>query len=194
MFNKTLIVSLATFTNKVISSTQTANVGDINNLLMIEEKLKNEKFNKCFKFVSNYLNTLFDKKDNDTMERLEKRLEEVSLFDDVSSCLISSNYLKDMIKSFNKLEELIKEVKDTNVKNKLKSIINIGYDVDTNVIPLITMNDLMENVESIVPTKASLEEGDKIRNFFSNLEIWNNNVVDLARIKEEEKNNEIHRY
>ena len=171
LFNKTLIVSLATFTNKVISSTQTANVGDINNLLMIEEKLKNEKFNKCFKFVSNYLNTLFDKKDNDTMERLEKRLEEVSLFDDVSSCLISSNYLKDMIKSFNKLEELIKEVKDTNVKNKLKSIINIGYDVDTNVIPLITMNDLMENVESIVPTKASLEEGDKIRNFFSNLEI-----------------------
>ena len=171
LFNKTLIVSLATFTNKVISSTQTANVGDINNLLMIEEKVKNEKFNKCFKFVSNYLNTLFDKKDNDTMERLEKRLEEVSLFDDVSSCLISSNYLKDMIKSFNKLEELIKEVKDTNVKNKLKSIINIGYDVDTNVIPLITMNDLMENVESIVPTKASLEEGDKIRNFFSNLEI-----------------------
>ena len=171
LFNKTLIVSLATFTNKVISSTQTANVGDINNLLMIEEKLKNEKFNKCFKFVSNYLNTLFDKKDNDTMERLEKRLEEVSLFDDVSSCLISSNYLKDMIKSFNKLEELLDEVKDTNIKNKLKSIINIGYDVDTNVIPLITMNDLMENVESIVPTKASLEEGDKIRNFFSNLEI-----------------------
>ena len=172
LFNKTLIVSLATFTNKVISFTQTADVGgDINNLLMIEEKLKNEKFNRCFEFASNYLNTLFDKKDNNTMKRLKERLEEVSLFDDVSSCLISSNYLKDMIKSFNKLEELIKEVKDTNVKNKLKSIINIGYDVDTNVIPLITMNDLMENVESIVPTKASLEEGDKIRNFFSSLEV-----------------------
>ena len=172
LFNKTLIVYLATFTNKVISSTQAADVGkDINNLLMIEEKLKNEKFNKCFKFVSNYLNTLFDKKDNNTMKKLKERLEEVSLFDDVSSCLISSNYLKDMIKSFNKLEELLDEVKDTNIKNKLKSIINIGYDVDTNVIPLITMNDLMENVESIVPTKASLEEGDKIRNFFSSLEV-----------------------
>jgi hypothetical protein len=33
------------------------------------------------------------------------------------------------------------------------------------------MNDLTENVESIVPTKASLEEGDKIRNFFSSLGI-----------------------
>lgn len=175
LFSNTLLVSyLKTFTNEVSSFIQTADVVDINNLLMVEEKLKNEKFNKCFKFVSNYLNTLFDKKDNNTMKRLEKRLlDEISQFDNVSSCLISSNYLKDMIRSFNKLEKLLDEVKDTNVKNKLKSIISmLNYDdLDTNIIPLININDLTENVESIIPTKASLEEGDKIRNFFSSLEI-----------------------